>query len=100
LTTWRGGDGSLVNVSVVCVNHCHQIAIGDQRLDRVVDLSKINGVEESIDNFLLSVGKFGGVLVDREDDTDSSVSESVESLLSKMDCVHLEVKSSVVNSML
>lgn len=100
MTTRRSGDRSLINVSVVCIDHCHQISIGDQRLDWIVDLRKIDGIEESIDNLLLGIGEFGGVLVHREDDTNSSITESVESFLSKMDSMHLEIESSVVNGML
>jgi hypothetical protein len=69
-------------------------------LDWIVGFCKVDGIEESIDDFLLSVGEFGSILVHREDNTDGSVSESVEGLLSKMDSMHLEVISSIVDCML
>lgn len=102
LGAWWSGHGSLVDPSVVHVNHLHKVAVGGH----IDGWSQFGGVvfhlkrvEESIDDSHLIVGEHGGEVLNGEDDTHGSGDHGSSRLAWVVDGVHLEVVSDSINGM-
>jgi hypothetical protein len=97
------GERSLVDVSVLAVNHVHEVSDGHKvncwALDRSV--IKLHGVEESVDQSSFSPGQLGSGLLDGEKDADHSGREVVLlSILWGVEQLELEVFSLSVDGVL
>jgi len=96
----------VVRPSVVEVNHHHQVSVGNHVNGWTSVLGtliiELEGVEEGIDDSLLSPGELSSdfLLISREDDTEGSSEEAILGLLWVMDGVHLEVVSLLINGVL
>jgi hypothetical protein len=104
-STWRCGHGSLVNPSVISVDHEHKVTIGNFS-NSGVGGSFVPGerLEEPGDHTLLvrrKVVPFGVSIVDGPEDTNSGCDEAtLGTVIGEVDGVHLKIVILSVNCVL
>lgn len=97
---WWCCNWSFVDPSVVHVHHHHKITIGLQVYCWVVGFFPRKSLKERIDHQLLRICELNIVVIHREHKAHGSVGYISFSLFCSVDCVHFQLHSFSVNSML
>lgn len=77
LGAWWVWNGSLIDPSVAGVYHLHEVAERNVRHDWVVLFSPLERVEEIVDNYLLIRGQDSTILINREENTNGSMGNTM-----------------------